>query len=115
MKCEECSKPMIKVRKGIWKATCHCGDTIPKKKNKATVIKVDGTEIALSTRPSLIEAQRIVGGFIQLLRVAHGLTLVVDEEGKLNGKPRNARASDYYQLGDLVGDVIVLEGWSTVK
>jgi len=86
-----------------------------KRENKATVIKVDGTEIALPTRPSLIEAQRIVGGYIQLLHIPHGLTLVVDEDGRLNGKPRNARASDYYQFGDLVGDVIVLEGWRTVS
>ena len=86
-----------------------------KRENKATVIKVDGTEIALPTRPSLIEAQRIVGGYIQLLHIPHGLTLVVDENGRLNGKQRNAKASDYYQLGDLVGDVIVLEGWRTVK
>jgi len=85
-----------------------------KREKKATVIKVDGREIVLPTRPSLTEAQRIVGGYIQLLHIPHGLTLVVDEEGKLNGKPRHARASDYYQLGDLVGDVIVLEGWRTV-
>ncbi len=86
-----------------------------KGKNKATVIKVDGMEIALPTRPSLTEAQRIVGGYIQLVHIPHGLTLVVDEEGKCKGKPRNARASDYYKLGDLVGDVIVLEGWRTVS
>ena len=95
MKCETCGAPF-------------------QRRNKATVIKVDGTEIALPTRPSLTEAQRIVGGYIQLLHVPHGLTLVVDEEGKLKGKPRNVRASDYYQFGDLVGDVIVLEGWRTV-
>jgi hypothetical protein len=87
---------------------------MPKRENKATLIKVDGTEIALPTRPSLTEAQGLVGGYIQLLHVPHGLTLVVDEEGKLKGKPRNARASDYYKLGDLVGDVIILEGWRTV-
>ena len=88
---------------------------MPKRQNKATVIKVDGTEIALPTRPSLTEAQRIVGGYIQLLHIPHGLTIVADDEGRLKNKPRNARASDYYQFGDLVGDVIVLEGWRTLR
>ena len=81
----------------------------------AVVIKVDGTEINLGKRPSLCEAQDIVGGFIELVRLPHRLTLVVDEEGRLKNKPRNSRASDYYKLGDIVGDVIVLEGWRTVR
>ena len=84
-------------------------------RKKATVIKVDGTEITLPTRPSLTEAQRIVGGYIALLHLPRRLTIVVDEDGLLKPKPRNTRASDYYQLGDLVGDVIVLEGWRTLR
>lgn len=82
---------------------------------KATVIKVDGTEEVLDHRPSLKEAQEIVGGYIELLPIkGQRLTLVLNEEGKLQGLPLNKRASELFKPWTLVGNVIVLEGWQTV-
>lgn len=85
--------------------------------NKATIIRVDGSEEELDRRPSLGEAQRIVGGWIELVKVKGG-TLVVDEEGKIKNKPTNKIITKRYgnQIygGYIVGDVIVLKGWRTV-
>ena len=89
--------------------------------SRATVIKTDGTEQELDRRPSLKEAQQIVGGYIELVRASNGghtVTLVVDEEGKQRGWPVNKVITDRYGKsiygGYIVGDVIVLEGWKTV-
>ena len=86
--------------------------------NKATVIKVDGTITELDHRPTLEEAQKIIGGWIELVKVGDNKTLVVDEEGKPKHKTTNKVATDMYgnQIygGYVVGDVIVLEGWRTV-
>ena len=82
---------------------------------KATIIKVDGTEQELDHRPTLKEAQEIVGGYIELLPLRKTkLTLVLNEEGKLHGLLRNDRASTIFKPWELVGNVIVLEGWKTV-
>jgi len=85
---------------------------------KATVIKVDGTEQILDHRPTLKEAQDIVGGYIELVEVGNNKTLVVDEEGKIKNKPTNKIVTNTYGSriygGYIVGDVIVLEGWKTV-
>ena len=80
----------------------------------ARVIKADGTEELLDHRPSLEEAQKIVGGYIEFAYCPSGLTLVVDEEGRLKNKPANPRATAIYQRSLIVGDVILLEGWKTV-
>lgn len=82
---------------------------------KATVIKVDGSEKELDHRPTLAEAQGIVGGYIELLPLrGTKLTLVLDEEGNLKQRPTNHRASMLFHPWKLVGDIIVLEGWRTV-
>lgn len=86
--------------------------------HRATVIKVDGTEQELDHRPTLQETQQIVGGYIELVKVGDGKTLVVDEEGKVKHKPTNKVITERYGNliygGYIVGDVIVLEGWRTV-
>ena len=86
-------------------------------KGKATVIRVDGSKKVLDHRPSLEESQKIVGGWITFTSAkgADGktVTLVVDEEGLLKNKPANHTIMSLYGR-DLVGDVIVLEGWRTV-
>jgi len=45
-------------------------------------------------------------------------TLVVDDRGKVKGKPANKVITELYgnqiYRGYIVGDVIVLEGWRTV-
>lgn len=82
---------------------------------KATIIKVDGTEQELGHRPGLKEAQRIVGGYITLLPLRKTrLTLVLNEEGKIRGLPMNTKASILFKPWELVGNIIVLDGWKTV-
>lgn len=85
---------------------------------KATVVKVDGSVQELDHRPTLKEAQQIVGGWIELVKVGGNKTLVVDDEGKMKNKLTNKVITDKYGSsiygGYVVGDVIVLEGWRTV-
>lgn len=86
---------------------------------RATVIMSSGLEKPLDHRPTLKEAQEIVGGFIELYRVkGTKLTLVLNKDGKRLNLPYNEKAS--YHFAPLitptrfVGNVIVLEGWKTV-
>lgn len=85
---------------------------------RATIIRVDGTEEKLDRRPTLEEAQQIVGGWIELLPIrGTRITLVLNEEGRLRGLPRNDKATLVYKTWGVdayYGDVIVLEGWRTV-
>lgn len=91
--------------------------------NKATIIKSDGTEQVLDHRPTLNEAQKIVGGYIEFVSgKINGkvVIMVVDEEGLLKHKPKNSKATLAYWArypgisSIIVGDVIILEGWRTV-
>ncbi len=95
---------------------------------KATIIKVDGSKQELDHRPTLEEAQGIVGGYVEFIKAracktAGGgyqpvVTLVVDGEGKIKNRPTNKVITNCYgpsiYNGYIVGDVIVLEGWQTV-
>ena len=60
--------------------------------------------------PSLSEAQKFVGGWVEVVQVNDGV-LIIDEEGKLKDKPVNEVASKMYadKYGDediIVGDAI---------
>ena len=62
--------------------------------------------------PSLSDAQKFVGGYVEVVQVNDGL-LIVDEEGKMKNKPVNEVASKMYadKYGDediIVGDVIYI-------
>ena len=62
--------------------------------------------------PSLSEAQKFVGGWVEVVQVNDGI-LIVDEEGKLKDKPVNQVASKMYadKYGDediIVGDAIYI-------
>ena len=82
--------------------------------HKATLIKVDGTETVLDHQPTLEEAQNLCGGWIDIFRIGANKSLVWDEEGNVKNKPRNPKATDLAGF-HVVGDVILLEGWRTVK
>jgi len=86
--------------------------------NTAIIVRVNGEEEQLDHRPSLKEAQEIIGGYIELVKVGGNKTLVVDEDGKPKGKPTNKVITNKYGSkiygGYIVGNVIVLEGWRTV-
>ena len=60
--------------------------------------------------PSLSDAQKFVGGWVEVVQVNDGV-LIIDEEGKLKDKPVNEVASKMYadKYGDediIVGDAI---------
>jgi len=62
--------------------------------------------------PSLSDAQKFVGGWVEVVRVNDGI-LIIDEEGKLKDKPVNEVASKMYadKYGDediIVGDAIYI-------
>lgn len=81
---------------------------------KAVLIKADGTVLDISpangTDFSLAELQEFVGGLIQIGATYDGRNIVMDEEGKLKGKPVNDKATELYRYGQhdpIVGDVVV--------
>lgn len=77
---------------------------------KASIIKTDGTITKLDHRPSLEEAQKAVGGYIEFVPIRHTrITLMVNEDGKPKGLEPNLTAQRLFGMG-LVGNVIVLEG-----
>ena len=62
--------------------------------------------------PSLSDAQKFVGGWVEVVQVNDGI-LIVDEEGKMKNKPVNEVASKMYadKYGDadiVVGDAIYI-------
>lgn len=90
--------------------------------HSATVIKADGTITRLDHRPTLEEAQEIVGGWVEFIHAQdvtskQAVTLVVNEEGRLRNFPTNWAATNEYWSplrAPLVGNVIVLTGWRTL-
>jgi len=77
----------------------------------ATIIRVDGTEELLQDI-SLATLQDAVGGHIEVVPTNDNRYIVLDEEGKLKGKPVNRRATELTRgvLGDtdlIVGNVVV--------
>ena len=77
----------------------------------ATLIKSDGTIIEVEPKNdtdfNLEELQQYVGGYIELLTLINFRYMVVNEEGKLNGLPLNAKASAIYRFDTIVGDVLI--------
>jgi hypothetical protein len=76
----------------------------------AKIIRVDGTEATLSDT-SLKSLQGAVGGYIEIVNAQNGKLIVVDEEGKLKGKPVNVVATKLYgnPYDVIVGDVVVCD------
>ena len=56
----------------------------------------------------LADLQKIVGGYIEVVRVDADVLMICDEEGKLKGKPYN------FDLGRdiIVGDVLFVQSYS---
>ena len=63
----------------------------------AIVLHSDGTQTTVTPASppafSLHELQAMVGGWIEIVSLPDGRILVIDEEGKLNGYPRNEQAT----------------------
>lgn len=82
------------------------------KKGFVTFIPVDGEEqvLALDHKISMDELRNLIGGWVELVPVRFGSQqLIVDEEGRLKGKPFNKKASQI-ALQEIVGDVVLLSG-----
>lgn len=64
-------------------------------------------------KPTLEEAQAIVGGYVQLLELPDGSQMLVDEDGIAKEKEVNSVASvmthGLYR-GAILGDVLILSG-----
>ena len=80
----------------------------------ATLIKSTGEEIEVfpknKTDFQLTELQKIVGGFIEIVKTKDGKTMVINEEGKVNDLPINQKASELYPYNEfdfIVGDVLI--------
>jgi hypothetical protein len=66
--------------------------------------------VELNETSSLSQMQAAVGGFIEVLGLTAGLSMVFDEEGKLKGRPLNniaIRLTQHYAVGLRPGDMIV--------
>lgn len=60
---------------------------------------------------TLQELQTLVGGYIEVVTTVDGGLMVLDEEGKLKGKPVNPVASALYVYGSrdrVVGEAILV-------
>ena len=67
-------------------------------------------------KPSLKEAQKLVGGYVERIDLPDGRQMLVDEDGKTKGKPLNEKATELLNKNStepfkqiIVGDVIVLD------
>jgi len=62
-------------------------------------------------RPSLKDAQALVGGLVEMVHLPHKpeLQVLVNEEGLLKDLPLNVEASKMCMM-PIVGDVVILKG-----
>ena len=65
-------------------------------------------------KPDLHQMQALVGGYIEVIHCM-GYDLVVNEEGRMLGYPKNEKATELYHKipihsGDIVGNAVVLFG-----
>jgi len=75
--------------------------------------QVEPTRLVLldgkAQKPTLEQAQNIVGGWVEMVTLPNGDQMLVNEEGALHGLPLNAPASTLAGRA-LVGNVILLKG-----
>lgn len=82
---------------------------------QAILLKVDGTQTPINPTNNeqftLKEMQEYVGGYIEVIYLQDNLIMVINEEGKLLGLPKNKQATqlanfhldfDDYIAGDVV-------------
>lgn len=72
---------------------------------KVIVKKVGEAPQTVNLDNTLEAVQKVVGGYIEVLRIDGNLLMICDEEGKLKGKPYN------FDLGHdiIVGDVLFVQ------
>ena len=74
----------------------------------ATLLKTDGKKEDNITLKhlSLLEIQEMVGGYIEIVRLPKGMSLIVNEDGRSLDLPFNKEASKEYGQ-DIVGNAIL--------
>lgn len=83
---------------------------IKPKEFKDFIHKTDGTKVYVSPDAktySLEELQRVVGGYIEIVRLTAEVMMIVNEEGKVNGLPVNENATKLLRTCLLTDDFIV--------
>ena len=65
-------------------------------------------------KPSLIELQTLVGGYIRIVYLPNGDQMIVDDDGISKGKTTNIYASIVASTV-IVGDVVILSGKGKMK
>lgn len=77
--------------------------------NAIYIAYANGQRKNLDKAPGLVEVQKIVGGYVELVHM-HGYTLLVNEDARVDGKTRliNSVASWIYGA-EILGDVVVFE------
>lgn len=60
-------------------------------------------------KPTLEKCQEFVGGYIEIIFTSDGRQIIVDEEGRLKGKPINVDATEEANR-TIVGDAMILSG-----
>jgi hypothetical protein len=77
----------------------------------AIVITPEGVETVVTPKNgtdfSLKECQASVGGYIETVPTWDGRLMILNEEGKLKGLPRNAKATALFRYDVIVGPVLV--------
>lgn len=78
------------------------------------IVKTNGEIIDLEDKELHLEQmQKVVGGYIEIVRLKNGWLVVCNEEGKLIGLEENPVATLVYNVNGfndlIVGDVIICE------
>lgn len=99
-----------------WMFSAIRGESIlPEKKDTSKLVMVttsssNGTKVTEidDIEPTLDELQEMVGGYIEIVSLANGDQMIVNEEGKIKGLPINKKATELY-VGEEMDDTCA--GW----
>jgi len=80
--------------------------------NLAYVLRANGDRVDLDHRPTLEEAQKVVGGYVERVKILGGVVFV-NEDGFALHLSDNLYASSLVRQ-HIVGDAVVLKGWRTL-
>ncbi len=119
------SRLHLDVRDAIWKHTTERRERHgPYQENigrvkMSTHLKADGQMIPVAPNNGkafdLDELQQMVGGYIEVIGLPDGKSLVINEEGKLTGLPMNVNATRVFEAvfgagsDVIVGDAVLVE------
>lgn len=100
------------------KCKTHKEKILLRNNREGLVMEEDGSIINYyfhkkESKPNLEQLQKMVGGYIEVVTSLDSkYQIVIDEEGKLKGKPFNKDATALLGYGDdeLVGDAVILSG-----